>query len=323
MLKRVNVLRREPRDRGKFEGLCGIIYTTLLSESYIHVGSSPTLFTIDEDLLTKLIRSGRRDIRGLLQAAKFMEVAQFNVGGGWPVIPGSSVKGNIRSRLELSFRPRDGYVRSCFIRAGKPLIKVPSKGVRGWRHFKIWGSILFEERGPPCDLTKMDKVCLICDLFGTTGLKSLIDFTEFVGEGYAKDMLEQLSLEYGIKLVAAKPGSKFNGRILFHNLSPGELGLLLIGMRIGRSVLLGRLKYRHRISGTTFGKAKYDVKAIEFLKESQDLEINGLMVRGGERIEGAGLAKVIEGLKSLANEEFKGEIVEIDEVAIIEQLQRD
>lgn len=321
MSERVNVLRQEPRDRSKLEGLCGIIHTTLLSESYIHVGSSSTLFSLDEDLLTKLVRSGRRDIRSLLQAAKFMEVMQFNASGGRPVIPGSSVKGNIRSRLELSFRPKDGYVRSCFIRASRPLVKEPPKGASGWRYFRIWGSVLFEERGLPCDLIRMDKVCLICDLFGTTGLKSLIDFGDFVGESNAENMLEQLSLDYGMNLLAAKPGSKFNGRILFHNLSPSELGLLLMGMRIGRSILLGRLKYRHRISSRTFGKARYEVKAIDLLEDSLDLEISGLRVKGGERVEGMELAKVIEGLRSLANEEFKGEVIEVDEVAIIEQLQ--
>jgi len=319
--ERVNVLRCKPKDRGVLEGLCGIIYTIVKAESYIHVGSSPTLFTIDEDLLTKLIRSGKRDIMSLLQVTKLMEIAQFNVSGGRPVIPGSSIKGNIRSRLELSFRPKDGYVRSCFIRASKPLVKGHHRGV-SWRHFKIWGNVLFEDRGPPCDLTKMDKVCLICNLFGTAGLKSLIDFSDFVGEGDARDVLEPLSLEYGMNLLAAKPGSKFNGRILFHNLSPSELGLLLIGMKVGKSVLLGRLKYRHVISGRTFGKAGYDVRAIEFLKESQDFEVDGLRIKGGDRVEGAELIKLIEKLRFLANMEFKGEIIDVDEVAIVEQITR-
>lgn len=320
MPERVNVLRQKPKDRSKLEGLCGVIYTTLLSESYIHVSSSSTLFTVDEDKLTKLIKSGKRDIRSLLQATKFAEIIQFNVIGNRPIIPASSIKGNIRSRLELSFRSKNGYVRSCFIRARAPLTKEPPRGMHGWRHFKIWGSVLFEERGLPCDLTRMDKVCLVCDLFGTAGLKSLIDFSDFIGEGNTEDMLEQLSLEYGMNLFAAKPGSKFNGKILFNNLSPSELGLLLIGMRVGKNILLGRLKYRHRVSGRTFGKAKYEVRAIEFLKESQSLEVGGISIRGSDRLEGTDLAKLVEGLKSLAYEEFKDEIIEVDEVEIIEQL---
>ena len=320
--EKANVIRQRPRDRSKLEGLCGVIYTTLLSESYIHVGSSLTPFKLNEELLTKLIKNGKKDIRSLLQAAKFMEVMQFNISGGQPVIPGSSIKGNIRSRLELSFRPKDGYVRSCFIRARAPLTEAPLRGMHGWRHFKIWGDVLFEERGLPCDLIRMDKICLICDLFGTTGLKSLIDFSDFVGEGDARDMLEPLSLEYGMSLLAAKPGSKFNGRILFHNLSPSELGLLFIGMKVGKSVLLGRLKYRHVVSGRTFGKARYDVRAIEFLKESRDFEVDGLRIKGGDRVEGAELIKLVEGLKFLANVEFKDEIVDVDEVAIVEQIPR-
>jgi len=318
----VKVLRDRPRDRSKCEGLCGILYTTLLCESYIHVGSSQTpLIVIDEDLLTKLIKSGKRDIKVLLQVGvKIMKTSRFDVSNGRPIIPGSSIKGNIRSRLELSFRAKDGTVRSCFIRADKPLIKEPLKGERGWRHFKIWDEVLFEKRGSPCDMTKGNMVCLICDLFGTSGLKSLVDFSDFVGEGREEDMLKELSLEYGIKLVAAKPDSRFNGKIVFHSLRPHELGLLLIGMKVGNSVLLGRLKYRHKISGITFGKARYEVKAMELLEESQDLEVDGLRVKGGERVEGERLAKIVEGLRSLAKKEFKDEIVEVDEVTIVEKL---
>ncbi|MEM4677390.1 MAG: RAMP superfamily CRISPR-associated protein [Candidatus Korarchaeota archaeon] len=320
MPKKVEVLRREPKVRSRFEELCGVIYATLTADSYVHVGSSKIPLTVNENLLAKLIKSGERDIRKLLQAVEFEEMIPFNVSGGRPVIPGSSIKGNIRSRLELSFRPKDGYVRSCFIRASP--VKKSRKGRSSWRHSKIWGSVLFEERGRPCDLTKMGKVCLICDLFGTTGLKSLIDFSDFVGESDARDMLESLSLEYGMRLLAAKPGSKFSGRILFHNLSPSELGLLFIGMKVGKSVLLGRLKYRHVVSGRTFGKVKYDVRAIEFLKESRDFEVGGLRIKGGDRVEGAELIKLIEGLKSLTNVEFKDEIIDVDEVAIVERISR-
>ncbi|MEM0049614.1 MAG: RAMP superfamily CRISPR-associated protein [Candidatus Bathyarchaeia archaeon] len=321
MPEKVKVLRRKPKVRSGFGDLCGVIYATLTADSYVHVGSSE-IFTVNENLLAKLIKSGERNIKRLLQAVELRERIPFNVSGGRPVIPGSSIKGNIRSRLELSFRPKDGYVRSCFIRASRPLIKEPLKGTSGWRHFKIWGKVLFEDRESPCDFTRMGKVCLICDLFGTAGLKSLIDFGDFVGEGDARDMLEPLSLEYGINLLAAKPGSKFNGRILFHNLSPSELGLLFIGMKVGKSVLLGRLKYRHVVSGKTFGKARYDVKAIEFLRESRDFEVGGLRIKGGDRIEGEELDKLINGLMSLANEEFKDEIVDVDEVAIVERISK-
>lgn len=321
MPKEVSVLRRRPRDRSKLEGLHGVVYTTLVSESYIHVGSSTALFEINEGLLAKLIESGRRDVEGLARAVKFEEVAQFNVIGDRAAIPGSSIKGNVRSRLELSFRPKGGYVRSCFIKARAPLVKGPLKGAHGWRHFRVWGDVLFEERGPPCDLTKMSEVCLVCDLFGTAGLKSLIDFSDFISEGYARDVLEQLSLEYGMRLVAATPNSRFSGRILFRNLSRSELGLLLlVGMRVGRSVLLGRLKYRREVSGRPFGRARYEVEAIEFLEESRGPEASGLGVRGGERVEGADLANLMERLRLCVNEEFGGEIVEVDEVAAVEQL---
>jgi len=319
--RRVNILRREPRDRGKLTGLCGVIHAAVVSESHLHVGSSSMIFTVNEELLTKLFKSGRRDIKSLLQAAKFMEVMQFNIIGGRPIIPGSSIKGNIRSRLELSFIPKDGYVKSCFIRARAPLAREPLKGTSGWRHFKIWGEVLFENRGPPCDLTRTDKVCLVCDLFGTAGLKSLLDFSDFVCKGSAEEVLEDLSLEYGMRLMAVKPGTRFSGTITFQNLTPSELGLLFIGMKIGKSVLLGRLKYRHKVSGRVFGKARYEVEKIKFLRESQDFEFYGLRVKGGDEFEGTSLKELVERLKSLASEEFKGEIVDVDEVAIIERLQ--
>lgn len=319
MVQRVNVLRNKPRSRQEI-GLAGIIETRLVSESYIHIGSAQPPLKVDEDKLKRVIqRAGPKNMNLLSKVIRFEERIQFNICGGIPTIPGSSVKGNIRSRLELSFRPKGGYVKSCFLRATRPLERKVPMGQHGWRHSRIWGEVLFEDRGPPCDLTRNDTVCLVCDLFGTTGLKSLVDFGDFKGYGVE---LESLDLDYGMKVYAAKPGSEFRGIISFINLSISDLGLLFIGMRAGGSALLGRLKYRSVISGYTFGKVKYVIDGFKLWDESRPLEIGGLIIKPGEKVEGERLAHLIEMLKTRAYKEYEGEISDVDEVALIERLSR-
>jgi len=244
----------------------------------------------------------------------------FMTISGKPVIPGSSVKGNVRARLELSFRARDGRVRACFIRATPPLRVKPRRGKHGWRHYTVWGEVLNEDRGLPCDLTRNSKVCMLCDLFGTAGLRGLICFGDFIGDDVN---LERLDLEHGMKILAAKPGSKFRGKITFMNLNPEELGLLLFGMgittsRTGRKLLLGRLKYRHKVDDLEFGVVTYSVDSLEISHLSEGL----FDFSPGERISGDELDSLVRRLIERAKQvySFGQELQLIDEVGIIEKI---
>ena len=273
----------------------------------------------EEELTLSLRRYG-----DISRASQHVSIETLYTGfitiGGRPVIPGSSIKGNVRARLELSFRARNGRVRACFARATPPLRVKPKRGEHGWRHYAVWGNVLNEDRGLPCDLTRNSKVCMLCDLFGAAGLRGLICFGDFVGDNVS---LERLDLEHGMKILAAKPGSKFKGKITFMNLKPEELGLLLFGMgitnsRTGRKLLLGRLKYRHKVDDLEFGVITYSVDSLEISHLSERLFDFG----PGERISGDELDSLVKRLIEEAKRaySFGQELQLIDEVGIIEKI---
>ncbi|MCS7369530.1 MAG: RAMP superfamily CRISPR-associated protein [archaeon GBS-70-058] len=319
---RLNVLRSSPRDRGVYRDLCGLMDVSLFPDnSYLHVGSGREVFEVDLKRLKEVYGRRRRIdesvIRELRLKTGYSEFASTAMG---VVIPGSTVKGNVRARLELSFHGFNGKVRSCFLRASR-IVKV-EKGGSGWRHQRVWSETVFEDRGPPCDYTRMDNVCLICDLFGTAGLKSLIEFSDFIGSNVK---LEALDLPYGMKVYAAPPGSEFNGEISFMNLKDYELGLLLLGMGVmngsfGRSVILGRFKYRGLMDNKKFGIVKYKVNRISLNRYSSKLVINDLTINPGDHIEGEKLDTLCKVLANLSLKHFENEFRIVDEVEILEKL---
>ena len=326
---RVSPIRLLPRPRNVVSGLVGALRVAISTcskardtfDSYLHVGSGQSPLKTDEKTLREIL--ARHGLTSLAMERVEFEIDRlsFNIVSNRPAIPGSSVKGNIRSRLELSFVARSGRVRSCFTRAtrfrGEPRI-----GSQGWRHFRIWRRSLIEDRGAPCDLTRAGSVCLVCDIFGTAGLGALVDFSDFVAEDVE---LVTLELERGIKLLAAPPSSTFQGRMSFRNLQPEELGLLLIGMglrefRVGRPVLLGRLKYRKDIQGYKFGRVRYSVESMELSPISSSLKLPIRTVRAGELVAGDELDAVCKAMVAFAEERFGREMEIVDEVSRVEEL---
>jgi CRISPR/Cas system CSM-associated protein Csm3 (group 7 of RAMP superfamily) len=303
-------VRDAPRDRSKLSDLSGSLKVAIVScktpttESYLHVGSGKSLFEPIREFpreadFSKLVE--------ILTQKLGLEVGDFARVKGLPTIPASSVKGNIRARLELSFRAVNGRVRACFIRASRP----PPAGIF-WRHKKIWSDVLNEDRGDACDLTEADKVCLLCDLFGTAGLSSLISFEDFVG----KDVeLKEIKVD-GMRILAAPPGSEFEGQIHFTNLLEEELGLLLLGMGLkdsvrGRPLLLGRLKYRGRVGSLLMGRVTYVVKSLQLSKYSR--RIAGFDSRS---FEGENeLTPLIQSLTASTLKKYGAEFIVVDEVS--------
>ncbi|MCS7132731.1 MAG: RAMP superfamily CRISPR-associated protein [Aigarchaeota archaeon] len=252
-------------------------------------------------------------------------VIAFSRTAGRLAIPGGTIKGNIRSRLELSFKAKGGVVRACFIRAGPAIEKLELPGRLGWRHQRIWVPAVYEERGPPCNLTSDNVVCLLCDLFGTAGLKSLIDFSDFVLDEGDVGNLEIVELPYNMRLEAVKPDSRFHGSLHFKNLKPEELGLLLFGMAIRRGslsepALLGRLKYNKSVDGRKFGRIRYKVEELRLSRYSAPLRYGGAEVRPGETLQGIGLDELLGQLVQEALNKFTGELTLINEVGAVEQL---
>jgi CRISPR/Cas system CSM-associated protein Csm3 (group 7 of RAMP superfamily) len=320
---RLNVLRSKPRQRDTYRDLCGSMYVSIIADnSYLHVGSGREKFEVDLKKLKDIYaRRKRIDVSVLKELQLKIGYSEFASTTMGTVIPGSSVKGNVRARLELSFHGFNGNVRSCFLKASR-LTKLAGEGESGWRHQRVWGETILEDRGFPCDYTKMDNVCLICDLFGTAGLKSLIEFSDFIGLNVR---LEALDLPYGMKVYAALQGSEFSGEISFINLKDYELGLLLLGMGIvndstGRSVILGRFKYRKLMDDKKFGRVKYKINKINLSKFSDKLAIGNLTINPGSSIEGEKLNTICRELANLSLKHFQNELRIVDEVEILEKL---
>ena len=317
---RVEVLRGPPRDRGILQNLAGRMSITLTSLHYLHVGSGKEL-KIEESKVDEILKRVREPnlIKSEIQK-QIQYLSAFSSIGDVLVIPGSTVKGNVRSRLELSFKNVDGKVNSCFLKAGI-LGSEPPEGAQGWRHYRLWRDRVIEDRGPPCDYTRSESVCLICDLFGTNGLRGLVEFSDLTLERGGKEVLD---LPYNMRLEAVRPGSVFRGFISFFNITPEELGLTLIGMgliekRSGRPVLLGRLKYRKETGGRKFGRVTYAVDSLELSRYSKPLHIDSsILLEPGQNVSGERLEKIISQLTNYALRRYPGLDV-IDEVEVLER----
>jgi len=328
-LPRIKILRSNPRSRDTLEDLIGYMEVDIIAKSYLHIGTGFEFLSIDAikkfEELVKRART-REDLRSIMsrfseEVAKEPE-APVMIGDKL-IIPGSTVKGNVRSRLELSFIPKDGQIRSCLIRAHNYPLQPPRRGEQGWRHFRIWEHALKFTRDEPCDYTKMQKVCILCDIFGTAGLVGLVHFNDFTGPSI-HDVISLNLVSIGERLFVAKPESVFSGRIIFRNIKPLELGLLLYGMGIrrgveGRSVLLGKHKYV-KYDNIKLGIVTYKIKSLQLSKLSSSIEVE-ITVRPGDKVEGNELGKVTFSLLKLVNETFKEELLDIDEVKMLEQIE--
>ena len=337
MQSSVRVQRDKPRLRDRLEGLSGRLEVRLRAcsrglgdpvDSYLHVGTGALRLVVDETWLRQRVATAatRQRLERLvseLSEGIQLDYAQFSLVAGRPVVPGSSVKGNVRSRIELSLAPRGGVVRCCLIRATEEPLQPPPPGEHGWRHFRIWARALEFEREPACEYTEEEEgqVCLCCDLFGTAGLQGLVEFGDLLGERVS---IERVSLPTGEKLEAARPGSTFAGRVSFRNLKAWELGLLLYGMglrdsRTGKPVLLGKVKYR-RHPGLVFGVVRYEVAALELAPFSQTLEAEGARVEPGSKVEGELLDRLVRALVEAARSELGEELLDVDEVGELERI---
>jgi len=251
-----------------------------------------------------------------------IDYALFSSTRAGVVVPGSSVKGNVRSRLELSFVPKGDAVRACFVRSSPP-IQEPKPGQQGWRHYRIWRGSL-EGHRPTCTCVEGPEeceVCLLCDIFGTAGIKGLVSFSDFVGVGVST---VKLDLPSNVRVEAALPGSRFSGEVYFFNLKPEELGLILFGMglsdsRVGRPVLLGKLKYR-RDFPHVFGVVRYVLEGLELAPFSKGLEVGSSFLAPGSAVSGEKLDSLVKDLVGAARQVYAGELVEVDEVGVVESL---
>lgn len=269
-MNRLRVIRITPKDRSLIGGLTGQLTFTVEVLAPLHIGGTRTSLEGAERIISHMkeavgsVEDKIRELQFLVEKGPIgKKVATLFSLGGKPSIPGSSLKGAVRSRLELSFMGYNGEVPSCFsVVGGKPFMA--EKGRPGWRHQKIYPSSL-EDRGPPCDHTGHTTVCKVCDIFGAPGLASRIHFpsiefdceTDVFNASFTGDMYVEV----------IPRGCKAQGSITFLNMEPYELGLVLIGMGDMKPLLIGFGKYREHPDGD-MGKVRITPVEWSFLPVS-------------------------------------------------------
>nr|8BMW_J Chain J, CRISPR-associated Cas7 paralog (Type III-D) [Saccharolobus solfataricus] len=160
------------------------------------------------------------------------------------VIPGSTIKGMVRSRLELS------VPGSCYIVTGH---STSSSAVykRIFNPDPNRGSDRF-------DVNKFPQVCPVCDLLGNMGLASRVSLSDFVMTSGKVDYVNVKGRDYEV----VTKGSIFAGKVLYKSLKPVEIGMLLYGFGFvkdcngSKVMLLGRFKF----SDKRFGRVKFSLK---------------------------------------------------------------
>ncbi|MCS7146533.1 MAG: hypothetical protein NZ938_07650 [Aigarchaeota archaeon] len=298
-------------------------------ESYLFVGSGEEKILIRDRGELKRQLAARELSDGLIQSIakelvsegeSFQRARDPETQMVVPVIFGSSVKGNIKSRLQLTLRPSQGTAVTCIF-PYRPLKGAPPVGTHGWRHFRIWQNSLAYTREGVCNATNSPEVCVVCDLLGAPGLSSLVSFGTFYGRGVSTTELS----EGAVRLVAATPGSRFTGSISFRGLKLSEVGLLLIGMgytlkggKIDKMpVLFGSHKYRG-LGGKVMGRVVYNVRDISTSSRCRgEYDVNP-----GRKYDGGGLDDVLTKALNRAYEEYGQYIEQIDESRAAEEVMR-
>lgn len=277
-MRQVKVLRKGHTPRHTLLGLNGVVEFKLRTVTYLHIGSGKSLSTIPKSLVSAV--AGAETLENLIKslsadyvsAPECMETLRY---GDRLCVPGSSIKGVIRSRLELL--SSDGKLsESCFrVDRSRALREPLPKGTPGWRHTHIWWDAPSEIRGPPCNPTAMGgySLCTICDIFGAPGVSSRVFFGNACTASHV--VTEVKALDHGECLELIPPNTVLEGEFGFVNLRRDELGLVLLGMgaRLDGSfteILMGRSKYRTRTLSNgkhvELGRVRFSVNRVTFYR---------------------------------------------------------
>ncbi|QKR01120.1 hypothetical protein GWK48_10570 [Metallosphaera tengchongensis] len=238
-----------PRTFKGLEGFLGIKLTVV--SDYLHIGSGEVSYETKgqvkredlEKLLEQALRNGVPDVSSYF-SERVHSMTKYS--DGRPVIPGSTMKGLVRSRLELSIPG------SCFI-VDRNSTNSSSRYVN-----------IFHPSRKPKDEFKplqMTKVCPVCDLLGNMSLSSKVSFSDLTPEK------EKVPIEFvkdeGESYECVKKDATFVGTVTFKGLKDYELGMLVygLGFRIkgnqldSKVMLMGRFKF----SKKSFGRVKFSL----------------------------------------------------------------
>ncbi len=322
----MEVKRGKPFDRIFFGDAHGVLELEAVARSFLFIGSGRFSLHVDKEIVEKLKYAARMNFKNFLDIADkvssrmFFEYKGLVYIGGRLAIPGSSIKGAVRSRLELMFHVFDDVVPACFIVQGHLMKRPPKKGESGWRHHKIWKDVVFEYRDT-CSATGVDyfediSVCPVCDIFGTSGLSSRVFFDDF----YASDnSVVRMVLDHNDKIEAVKENTVFTGSISL-DVNEEELGLLSIGMNLlsGKPILIGYSKYRVRKredgSAIILGRVAFSPKRLSLTRYSK---------YGEKVLEGNELIDFLKKCEKEALDKWGKWLKIVDEVSILEKINRE
>ena len=233
-IQRVHYTSRNDKNLKHFVANISI---TVVSD-FLHVGSGKV------DVSTSKIEE--KDIEDFIKYGKLPNVRvttfkSFSRAGSKIVIPGSTIKGLVRSRLELSLP------QSCYIIDAQGTNSSPT-------YIKIFHPV--RKQSDRFDPDKFPNICPVCDLFGNMGLGSRVNFSDAVlvkGETAIVNDLE-----------VVKKGAEFQGWVRGWVKNEIEAGMVFYGLGIrpngSKVVLLGRFKY----SDKRFGRVKVTVNSSNF-----------------------------------------------------------
>ncbi len=289
----LRVIRDKPTPRDVLRGLTGRLWFFVEVVDPVHIGGPSGSFGRAESILEEVkgISSVEARLNKLAELANVIVKdarATFSLSRERkPAIPGSSLKGAVRSRLELSFHGYMGEVPSCFSVVGRER----GRSRFSWRHQRVYPSSR-EDRGLPCNFLKYGSVCKVCDIFGAPGLASRVHFPSIIFQCTP----ETIIFPRVGPMEVIPSGCKAEGSMSFFNMEPYELGLVLIGMGDMGKLLIGFGKYRGRagdMSKVKLGGIIIKPNSWAFLNSSRDVlerltefevEDGFLIVRDAEKL---------------------------------------
>lgn len=192
----------------------------------------------------------------------FLEFNAFPRVGDRVVIPGSTIKGAVRTRLEMS------VPNSCYI-VDRPGVSKSQKYVSIFKPDPNRRSDNYA-RGIAVN---GNRVCPVCDLMGSPGLGSRVSFSDMVMVSGRLGVARVENQDYELAL----KGSRFSGFFLV-NVTRSEIGAILYGLGIrcdagkvnSRTILLGRFKFQR----PEFGRVKFTANMKE---QDQCAQINNFV----------------------------------------------
>ncbi len=337
-------------EKNRIAATLGIVAKT---ETYLHIGRGKdySLEQLKEKIHNRRIESLDDVIRWVTGIQAQLTSLAVEKLGGKPYIPGTSLKGAARNRIELLLSHSQGRNISCFI-VSSPPCRTLFPNDKTWRHIAVWGETVGENRGTcriPGRIEYLEdvQVCRICDIFGTAGLISRVYFGSLFPKDTGEPLVEVLEARVSLRdrgwswveVEAVPPGRLFRGELVVNGLTMDELGLLAIALRLNedRPILIGRYKYswlKARVGGVVktvpFGQLNIGVEEIRFpLHASAFLDSHGY---GYERdgaslvLRGNAAGSLIQGAVDAAVEKYRPYLRRylegFDEVEEVEKLHK-